>query len=268
MERGLEREAYQAIRTEAERQQVIASAKSESVFAKRYEQWEKATRAMEKQIEVYELYSWLVGELRQGLDIVDTQRGLLRSAPEMEACIEGVVLLMREIPSVKVLAVAERLQRQKGELVKYLVPLQEKVAELQAQVGDEELVRLCLLEWQLEKQPPPNSNSNRLETCPKQLLEWREGVVKQVRKAVRWLLGHVVRASSLVETVNSWLRPFLWRRKGNGAGIYNLLQLCWNTHRFFRGKRQGKTPLQLAEIEVSTDDWLQLLGFAPKSSKV
>jgi hypothetical protein len=265
VERELEREAYKAIRKEAERKQVIASAKSEKVFEKRYEQWENAAKAMEKQIEVYELYSWLVGELRQGLEIVDAQSGLLRSATEMEAFLEGVALLMRELPVASVLAVAERLQRQKGELVKYLVPLQEKVAELIAQVGDEGLVRLCLKEWQLEKKTSHNSNSNRLETCRKQLQGWSEEVVKQVRKAIRWLLGQVVRASSLVETVNSWLRPFLWRRKGNGAGIYNLLKLCWNTHRFLRGKRQGKTPQKLAGIEVSTDDWLQLLGFAPKS---
>jgi hypothetical protein len=114
----------------------------------------------------------------------------------------------------------------------------------------------------------PHKRKNSLETCRQQLQEWKAEVVKQVRNMVRWLLGNVVRASSLVETVNSWLRPFLWRRKGNGGFLYNLLRFCFSTHRFFRGKRQGKTPLQLAGIEVSTDDWLQLLGFAPKAEKV
>jgi len=45
---------------------------------------------------------------------------------------------MREIPHPSVMAVADRLERQKGELVKSLVPLEEKLAELQVQVGDEE----------------------------------------------------------------------------------------------------------------------------------
>jgi len=177
-------------------------------------------------------------------------------------------------------AVAERLKRQKGELVKYLEPLQEQVAELTTQVGAPELVRLCLQEWRLEKVVFRRINSAEyeeakkkekrkgLEMCQAQLQQWEAAVVKRVRETVRWLLGKVVRASSLVETVNSWLRPFLWRRKGNGRGIYNLLRLCWNTHRFFRGKRQGKTPAQLAGIEVNTDDWLQLVGLAPKESKV
>ena len=168
----------------------------------------------------------------------------------------------------KMQAVADRLQRQKGELVKYLEPLQEKLAELRVPVGDPELVRLCLIEWRLEKEATQKGKGQKVETCQGQFEQWEAAVVKRARETVRWLLGKVVRASSLVETVNSWLRPFLWRRMGNGRGIYNLLRLCWNTHRFFRGKRQGKTPLELAGIKVSTDDWLELVGFAPKASTV
>jgi hypothetical protein len=186
----------------------------------------------------------------------------------MEATIGAVADLMREIPHPKAQAVADRLVRQKGALVKYLDPLQEKLAELTVQVGDEKLVRLCLQEWRLEKDATHKGKRKSLEMCKAHFEQWEEGVVKRVREMVRWLFGKVVRASSLVETVNSWLRPFLWRRKGNGRGIYNLLRLCWNTHRFARGKRQGKTPAQLAGIEVNTEDWLELVGFAPKESKV
>lgn len=143
----LEREAYKAIRREAERLKVIDSAKNERVFIKRYEQWVEAAYAMEKKIEAYEMYSWLVSELREGFFFVDAESGFLRNLKEMESAIQVAAELMREIPNIKVHAVAERLERQKGELVKYLVPLQEELMELIAQVGDDELVRLCLLEW-------------------------------------------------------------------------------------------------------------------------
>lgn len=79
------------------------------------------------------MYRWLVGELREGLEFVDAESGVLRSPEEMEAQIGVVASLMGEIPHLKVQAIAERLDRQKGELVKYLLPLQE---ELLAQVGD------------------------------------------------------------------------------------------------------------------------------------
>jgi len=268
VESWLEREAYKAIRREIERYKVIDSAKRERVFRKRYEEWEKAVMTMENQIEMYEMYSWLVKELREGLEFVDAESGFLRSVYEMEAVVKVVAELMREIPHPKVQAVALRLERQKVELIKYLEPLQEELAQLEAQVGNSELVRLCLKEWRLERDATHKGKGERLETCRERLQAWEKAVVKRVRETVRWLLGKVVRASSLVETVNSWLRPFLWRRKGNGRGIYNLLRLCWNTHRFERGKRQGFTPLQLAGILVNTDDWLELIGFAPKVSKV
>ena len=46
------------IRKEGERLKVMASAKSERVFSKRYQQWVEAAMAMEKLIEMYEVYSW------------------------------------------------------------------------------------------------------------------------------------------------------------------------------------------------------------------
>jgi len=111
------------------------------------------------------------------LEFVDAERGGLRNVEEMETLRGVVASLMGEIPHPKVQVVAERLKRQKGELVKYLDPLQEKLAELPEQVGDCELVRLCLLEWQLEKGTTPKGNPNRLETCRQQLLQWKEEVV-------------------------------------------------------------------------------------------
>jgi hypothetical protein len=47
----LESEAYQAIQREAERSDVLDSAKSEPLFIKRSGQWEQADEAMEKHIE-------------------------------------------------------------------------------------------------------------------------------------------------------------------------------------------------------------------------
>ncbi len=84
---------------------MVDSAKSERVFMKRYEQWVEATRAMEQQIEVYETYSWLVEEVKEGLEFVSAESGLLRSVEKMEAQIQVVASLMQEIPHIKVHAV-------------------------------------------------------------------------------------------------------------------------------------------------------------------
>jgi hypothetical protein len=56
------------------------------------------------------------------------------------------------------------------------------------------------------------------------------------------------RASSLAESLHSWLRPHLQIHRGMPAWLGPLLQLFWNHHRFQRGKRAGNTPLELAGV--------------------
>jgi len=69
------------------------------------------------------------------------------------------------------------------------------------------------------------------------------------------------RSSSLVESLHSWLRPYLQVHRGMPDWLLPLLQVVWNHHIFQRGKRHGKSPLELAGMEKSLDlfslfDWL------------
>ncbi len=44
--------------------------------------------------------------------------------------------------------------------------------------------------------------------------------------------------------------------------LYLNLFVLWHNMRVFeRGKRQGKSPYQLAGIDTGADDWLTLLGY-------
>jgi hypothetical protein len=43
----------------------------------------------------------------------------------------------------------------------------------------------------------------------------------------------------------------------------NLFALWFNLHPFERGPRKGKSPYELAGIDLGTEDWLTLLGFPP-----
>lgn len=54
------------------------------------------------------------------------------------------------------------------------------------------------------------------------------------------------RSSSLAESLHSWLRPHLHIHRGMPKWLLPLLQLFWNHHPFQRGKRAGKSPLELA----------------------
>lgn len=71
------------------------------------------------------------------------------------------------------------------------------------------------------------------------------------------------RSSSLAESLHSWLRPYLYIHRGMPQWLFPLLTLLWNHHTFQRGKREGKSPLELAGVHdvPSLSELLsQLLG--------
>ena len=81
--------------------------------------------------------------------------------------------------------------------------------------------------------------------------------------AVEEMSSQVVRASSLVENVNSRLRNYFFLRRQLGPEYLTLLQFYLNHRRFGRSEHQhrvGKSPAELLNGE-SHAHWLELLGY-------
>jgi hypothetical protein len=73
-------------------------------------------------------------------------------------------------------------------------------------------------------------------------------------------LDAIVRASSLVELVNSFIRPYLNSSKGQiTQETLNLIMFYHNHRRYKSGKRQGKAPIELLTGEALEADWVELL---------
>jgi hypothetical protein len=88
-----------------------------------------------------------------------------------------------------------------------------------------------------------------------------------VREAVAELLGKVVRASSVIENLNSRLRSYFFLRRQLGGDYLALLQFFLNHRRFVRSEhaeRVGKSPAELLTGQ-SQAHWLALLGYTPFS---
>jgi hypothetical protein len=88
-----------------------------------------------------------------------------------------------------------------------------------------------------------------------------------VREAVAELLGKVVRASSVIENLNSRLRSYFFLRRHLGGDYLTLLQFFLNHRRFVRSEhaeRVGKSPAELLSGQ-SQPHWLALLGYTPFS---
>ena len=92
-----------------------------------------------------------------------------------------------------------------------------------------------------------------------------------VLAALAQRLAHILyaacRTSSLVECINGLLKQFLHNRRSFASAeamqsYLNLFTLWHNMRVYQRGKRLGQSPYQRAGIQLHTDDWLELLGFA------
>ena len=79
-------------------------------------------------------------------------------------------------------------------------------------------------------------------------------------QALSQVLSRSWRGSILCECVNSLLRPVLNARKSSDQGCLELFRFLHNTHRFARGKRAGRSPAELAGIQLPADP-LSLLGW-------
>jgi hypothetical protein len=73
-------------------------------------------------------------------------------------------------------------------------------------------------------------------------------------------LDSIVKVSSLVEMVNSLIRPYLNSSKGQVTQeALNLIMFYHNHRRYKGGKRQGKAPIELLTGETLQGDWIDLL---------
>jgi hypothetical protein len=80
---------------------------------------------------------------------------------------------------------------------------------------------------------------------------------------VRDLTDQVVRASSIIENINSRLRSYFFLRKQLGPDYLELLQFFLNHHRFLRSdrpERVGKSPAELLTGQTHPH-WLEMLGY-------
>ena len=87
-------------------------------------------------------------------------------------------------------------------------------------------------------------------------------------EAALWLAwpdtaGHT---NSVTESINGLLKSFLHARQSfpstDSLQAYLDLFVLWhNTRIFDRGKRQGRSPFQIAGVSTPANDWIDLLGF-------
>lgn len=186
-------------------------------------------------IERLDAWQWLLAEIRQAIEPLDTQ-GFITSSRKARQTIEVALELLRTLNSETVQKFANQLQEKLDELLAPLECLEQSLAPWRADL-DAQSEAFLVWVWQHQKE---------LGLTADQVLPESQAA----RVSAFWeALFRFHRSSSLTEALHSWLRPYLQVHRGIPAWLLPLLQVVWNHHPFQRGKRQGKSPLAWAGVE-------------------
>jgi hypothetical protein len=141
----------------------------------------------------------------------------------------------------------------------FLDRLHARLAELPIkQELREALVRL----WWLRQSPDDDQTQKAKAVLVQEVICWKLDLQWQAGYSqLEGLFQTTVRASSVVESVNSVLRMHQSRHRTLNQGLLDLKRLYWNTRRFRKGRRRGKCPYRLLGLKLpSYEFWTILQG--------
>lgn len=192
---------------------------------------EEAYQQEAQAIATYDNFCWLLAEVRQALEPI-TKFHRLQDPHQSQQTLETASTLIQTLSDKNVSDFAQQLQDHLAELLAPLHWLYESLTPWRRNIPAD-LEAWILASWR--------NGLQNLETIPTQ---WQ-----RTATAIWDALALFHRSSSLAESLHSWLRPYLSIHRGMPDWLFPLLQLFWNHHVFSRGKRTGKSPLQLAGVK-------------------
>jgi len=260
----LERKAYAAIAKEDEAAQTFHNAKSAANLHRRLQHYEHAHHACEQAMARYDQLDLLLHLLRDALHLC-SPFGRLRTVEGVRAELTVLLSLIEEIEDA---GLSKLLQPIRSHLEDILAPFAQAEsihAEL-LNLIPHQILDALVLAWHHEhlfyQSQAKHKRYHRHES--QQWLDFAEGFLDNQFEPLKALvfekLDTIVQASSLVELVNSFIRPYLNSSKGQiTQETLNLIMFYHNHRRYKSGKRQGKAPIELLTGEALEADWVELL---------
>jgi hypothetical protein len=272
----LEREALRALKVAEQLEKKLRKHWDEAVFA----EWVQPYEHLENLLAQIDQLRFWHGCLWDAVELVDWRNGEIRVRAINQWLAEESLKGIKQLPHPHIQKLAERLEKQLPEMLTFLDGITQPLVDWQAQAEQlchDHSAAACFQSsvarlWRLEHALRNGHTSFRKATqeAQKWLALWIEDdpQLQKLAEILLTLLERTVRTSCAAETINSVLRPYLARRREctdltSRQLFLNLFVLWFNMHKFERGPRKGKSPYEIAGIDLGTDDWLTLLGYPP-----
>ena len=274
--RDLEREAYKKLETTEKLEKQLLKRWDDAVFV----QWVEPYEQFEVLLTQINQLSFWRGCLWDAVELVDWRNGEIRNRAINQWLADETLKGIKQLSHPRIQKLAERLEKQLPDMLTFLDGIAQPLADWQAQAEQhfqDHSDAICFQHsvarlWRLEHALRNGHKQFRKAALEAEqwLAVWIEDDPKlqALAEKLLFLLEKTVRTSSAAETINSVLRPYLDRRcectdLESRQLFLNLFVLWFNMHKFERGPRKGKSPYELAGIDLGTDDWLTLLGYPP-----
>lgn len=266
--RRLEKSAYTAIEETGKREKTLSSAKTEFVIDKRLNRYFTADDAAKQAIELYDNFSYLYRYLIRQLNVFDS-KGHLRQYDQVKENMEIALELMETLNHKSINKAIASIKKALPNLLTYLTDAGIAVENCQKLSTNQDALHALSLAWQWNKaviKSKPASRKYRaieqrqfylelaelLIDCKEKYLELKDRVFEE--------LDQIIQASSMVECINSILRPYLNTSKNQITQAFlNTFMFYHNHRRYHAGKRKGKTPMEILTGKEQKEDWVVLL---------
>jgi hypothetical protein len=274
--KDVEREAYQKLKGAEKLEKQLRKDWDDAVFVK----WVELNQQFDDLLAQINRLSFWYGCLWDAVELVDWRNGEIRNRAINQWLAEESLKGIQQLSHPRIQKLAERLATQLPEMLTFLDGIAPALTDWQAQAEqhfhDQSSVA-CLQKstarlWRLEHALRNGHTIFRKAAFEAQqwLATWIDDdpQIQALAEKLLSLLERTVRTSCAAETINSVLRPYTDHRREctdlNSRQLFlNLFVLWFNMHKFERGPRKGKSPYELAGIDIGTNDWLTLLGYPP-----
>ena len=245
-----EKQAYAAIANEHDRFCKFNNARSESHLKKRLGEYEKAIQECAERIDLYQRFEELLSMLIPTLYFFNHE-GQPHYRQIVKDDILTIISLLGELQNKQVNEQTATIEQHIDDIIWCYQQVEEIYQSLSTQIDPQSLNYLCLA-WQHQhlanqtKGASKHYHQDELNfwvSCAEKLL------VNQSETAFKLVfdsLDEMVRSSSLIEMVNSLIRPYLNSCKGQiTQETLNLIMFFHNHRPYKTGKRKGMAPIEI-----------------------
>ncbi len=264
--RILRAKAYGAIADEYKREEVCLSRTSKKVFDEKATLYEEACLKTVEAIERYENFSYLYRHAIRQLNPFHSN-GEIRDANRARGEIETAIELMELLEHEKINKQVQSIKKILPDLLNYFEQTKKSIAICKLLGVSEDAIKNLSLAWQWNKAVIKAKNVKRKREAKEKRLfyfEYSKQILgdryEDIKAKVFDELENIIQASSMVECINSILRPYLDRSRNQVTQEFlNLFAFYHNHRRFLDGKRKGKTPMEILTGRKREKDWIELL---------